>query len=213
MRRPLFVLFWWALLLPPVSRGNPYGYYLILQAGGLVHDNAKIQNEAEQYIENWNKLNFVNATDGDALQNYTAWQGMERAYGDGQGVPGYVPNQTAANSTAVQQGIDRYAQSLPFTPAGVFLKDYLQRQQQRDRMILAYSARLRALAIADGQPSLTLEQCAQAANALRNLGYDNRLLVINEAAESDSIKLLNRDQQLKMREYRRQREDADSAWK
>ena len=211
LRRALLALL--VVLSPLIFRGNPYGYYLIIQAGGMVHDVAKVENEARQYLQNWNKLNFINATGGNARQNYTAWQGMEMAYGDGAGVPGYVPNQLAADPPAVQQGIDQYAKNLPNTPEGAFLHDYLLRQQLRDRMILAYSARLRSLATAASQASPTLEQCATVGNALANLGYDNRLLAINEAAESDSVKTLNWDQQLKMREYRRQREDADSAWK
>jgi hypothetical protein len=193
-------------------RADVYGYYLIEQAGGMIQDVPKTMVEAQKYVQDENKLNFINASRGDAQQNYIAWQGMEETYGDGSGVPGYVPNQLAANPQ-VQLGIAAYAKNLPNTPEGANLKNYLQRQQTRDQMLLAYSARLRAQATAANQPSLTLVQCASISNSLANIGYDNRIQAINEAAESDSLKAQERDRQLRLREYQQQREDADSAWK
>jgi hypothetical protein len=206
---PFFVVFSIATV---ILKANPYGYYLIEQAGGMVQDVPKTMVEAQKYVQDENKLNFMNASKGDAQQSYIALQGMEKTYGDGSGVPGYVPKQLAADPQ-VQLGINSYAQNLPNTPEGANLKNYLQRQQARDQMLLAYSARLRAQATAANQPSLTLVQCASISNSLANFGYDNRIQAINEAAESDSLKAHERDQQLQLREYQQQRDDADSAWK
>jgi hypothetical protein len=136
---------------------------------------------------------------------------MEKTIGDGSGVPAYIPNQIAA-SAKMQQEIAGYAEDLPHTPEGACLQNYLQRQRQRDQVIQAYSARLRAQAQAAGQSLLTLEQCAALGNSLAGLGYDNRLLQINEKAESNSVKGIERDARLKMREYRLFRQESDAVW-
>jgi len=198
-------------ILPGSSRANWWDYYVIIQAGGQVQDVSRIENEAGQYVQNLNKLNLINSSVGSAREKFVAWQAMEKTIGDGSGVPAYVPNQVAA-SAKMQQEISRYAENLPQTPEGDRLRDYLQRQRQRDQVIQAYSARLRAQARAAGQSSLTLERCAALGNSLANLGYDNRLLQINEAAESNSMKSMEREGQLKMREYRLFRQESDATW-
>jgi len=199
------------VVLSGSARGNLWDYYIIIQAGGQVQDVSCIENEAQQYVENLNKLNLVSSANSSAEQKFVAWQAMEKTVGDGSGVPACVPNQLAA-SPEIRQEIDRYAASLPSTPEGACLQGYLQRQQQRDQMIQAYSARLRTQALATGQPSLTLGQCAAVGNSLANLGYDNRLLQINEAAETDSIRSMMREDQLEMREYRLSCQESDGAW-
>jgi hypothetical protein len=199
------------VILPGPSWANWWDYYVIIQAGGQVQDVSRIENEAGQYVQNLNKLNLINSSVGSAREKFVAWQAMEKTIGDGSGVPAYVPNQVAA-SAKMQQEISLYAENLPQTPEGGRLRDYLQRQRQRDQVIQAYSARLRAQARATGQSSLTLEQCAALGNSLANLGCDNRLLQINEAAESNSMKSMEREGQLKMREYRLFRQESDAAW-
>jgi hypothetical protein len=199
------------VILPGSSRANWWDYYVIIQAGGQVQDVSRIENEAGQYVQNLNKLNLVASAVGGAREKFVAWQAMERTIGDGSGVPAYTPNQLAA-SLKMQQEIARYAEDLPHTPEGACLQGYLQRQRQRDQVIQAYSARLRAQAQATGQSSLTLEQCAATGNSLADLGYDNRLLHINEEAEANSVKSIERDAQLKMREYRLSRQESDAAW-
>jgi hypothetical protein len=199
------------VILPGASRANWWGYYVIIQAGGQVQDVSRLENEAQQYLQDLNKLNLVASAIGSARQKFVAWQAMEKTIGDGSGVPAYIPNQIAASSK-MQEEIARYAENLPQTPEGVYLQDYLQRQRQRDQVIQAYSARLRAQAQAAGQSSLTLEQCAALGNSLADLGYDNRLLQINEEAEANSVKSIERDDQLKMREYRLSRQEADAIW-
>jgi hypothetical protein len=199
------------IVLPGASRANWWDYYVIIQAGGQVQDVSRIENETRQYVQNVNKLNLVASATGSAREKFVAWQAMEKTIGDGSGVPAYIPNQIAA-SPAMQQEIARYAEDLPHTPEGACLQDYLQRQRQRDQVIQAYSARLRAQAQAAGQSSLTLEQCATTGNSLANLGYDNRLLHISEEAEANSVKGIERDAQLKMREYRLLREESDAIW-
>jgi hypothetical protein len=199
------------VVLPGASRANWWDYYVIIQAGGQVQDVSRIEDEARQYVQNVNKLNLVASATGSAREKFVAWQAMEKTIGDGSGVPAYIPNQIAA-APAMQQEIARYAEDLPHTPEGACLQGYLQRQRQRDQVIQAYSARLRAQAQAAGQSSLTLEQCAAMRNSLANLGYDNRLLHINEAAEAKSVKGIERDAQLKMREYRLLRQESDATW-
>jgi hypothetical protein len=49
-------------------------------------------------------------------------------------------------------------------------------------------------------------------DSLANIGYDNRLLQINEEAEAYSVKSIERDDLLKMREYRLSRQESDAAW-
>ena len=193
------------------SRGNLWDYYVIIEAGGQVQDLSRIENEARQYVQNLNKLNLINSTVGSAREKFVAWQAMEKTMGDGSGVPAYIPNQIAA-SPEIQQEIAQYAENLPQTQEGAYLQDYLQRQQQRDQMIQAYSARLRAQASAAGQSSLTLEQCAALGHSLADLGYDNRLLQINEEAEANSVKSIERDDQLQMREYHLSRQESDATW-
>jgi hypothetical protein len=197
--------------LPGSSRANWWDYYVIIQAGGQVQDVSRIENEAGQYVQNLNKLNLTASAAGSAREKFVAWQAMEKTIGDGSGVPAYIPSQIAASSK-MQQEIACYADDLPHTPEGAGLQDYLQRQRRRDQVIQAYSARLRAQAQAAGKPSLTLEQCAALDNSLANLGYDNRLLHINEEAESNSVKSVEREAQLKMREYRLLRQESDAAW-
>jgi hypothetical protein len=199
------------VILSGAARGNLWDYYIIIQAGGKVQDVSRIENETQQYVQNLNKLNLTSSANSSAEQKFVAWQAMEKTFGDGRGVPACVPNQIAA-SPEIRQEIDRYVASLPSTPEGACLQGYLQRQQQRDQVIQAYSARLRAQALATGQSSLTLGQCAAVGNSLANLGYDNRLLQINEAAETDSIRSMMREDQLKMREYRLSRQESDAAW-
>ena len=199
------------VILPGSSRANGWDYYVIIQAGGQVQDVSRIENEARQYVQNVNKLNLVASATGSAREKFVAWQAMEKTIGDGSGVPAYIPNQIAA-SPAMQQEIARYAEDLPHTPEGACLQGYLQRQRQRDQVIQAYSARLRAQAQAAGQSSLTLEQCAATGNSLANLGYDNRLLQINEEAEANSVEGMERDDLLKMREYRLFRQESDATW-
>jgi hypothetical protein len=199
------------VILPGASRANWWGYYAIIQAGGQVQDVSRIENGAQQYVQNLNKLNLMNSALGSAREKFMAWQAMEKTIGDGSGVPAYLPDQVAA-SAKMQQEIACYADDLPHTPEGACLQAYLQRQCQRDQVIQAYSARLRARARAAGQSSLTLEQCAATGNSLADLGYDNRLLQINEEAEADSVKGIERDAQLKMREYRLFRQESDAAW-
>jgi hypothetical protein len=199
------------IILPGSSRANWWDYYVIIQAGGQVQDVSRIEDEARQYVQNLNKLNLIASATGSAREKFVAWQAMEKTIGDGSGVPAYIPSQIAA-SPAMQQEIARYAEDLPHTPEGACLQDYLQRQRQRDQVIQAYSARLRAQAQAAGQSSLTLEQCAVTGNSLANLGCDNRLLHINEEAESNSVKGIERDAQLKMREYRLLRQESDAIW-
>jgi hypothetical protein len=199
------------VVLPGVSRANWWDYYVIIQAGGQVQDVSRIENDARQYVQNVNKLNLVASAAGSAREKFVAWQAMEKTIGDGSGVPAYIPSQIA-DSPAMQQEIARYAEDLPHTPEGACLQGYLQRQRQRDQVIQAYSARLRAQAQAAGQSSLTLEQCAATGNSLANLGYDNRLLHINEEAESNSVKGIERDAQLKMREYRLLHQESDAIW-
>jgi hypothetical protein len=204
----------WATLLvnlPGSSRANWWGYYAIIQAGGQVQDIARIENEAWQYVQNLNKLNLVASATGSAREKFVAWQAMEQTIGDGRGVPVYVPSQIAASSK-MQQEIACYAENLPHTPEGAWLHDYLNRQRRRDQAIRAYSARLRAQAQAAGRSSLTLEQCAALGRSLANLGYDNRLLQINAEAEAGSVKGIEREAQLKMREYRLFRQESDAAW-
>ena len=201
------LLFVW----PFSSRGNLWDYYAIIAAGGQVQDISRMENEARQYVQNLNKLNLMNSAIGSAREKFVAWQAMEKTIGDGSGVPACIPNQIAA-SPKTQREIARYAENLPDTPEGAYLHGYLQRQRQRDRMIQAYSARLRIQARAAGQSSLTLEQCAALGNSLADLGYDNRLLQINEEAEANSVKSIERDDQLKMREYRLSRQESDAAW-
>jgi len=198
-------------ILPGSSHANWWDYYVIIQAGGQVQDISRIENDARQYVQNLNKLNLIASAIGSARDKFVAWQAMEKTIGDGNGVPAYIPNQIAA-SAKMQQEIACYAEDLPHTPEGAGLQDYLQRQRQRDQVIQAYSARLRAQAQAAGQSSLTLEQCAALGNSLANLGYDNRLLHINEEAESNSVKSIERDDQLKMREYRLFRQESDATW-
>ena len=198
-------------ILPGSSRANAWDYFAIIQAGGQVQDVSRIENEAGQYVQNLNKLNLVASAIGSARQKFVAWQAMEKTIGDGSGVPAFIPNQIPA-STEMQREIARYAEDLPHTPAGACLQDYLQRQRQRDQVIQAYSARLRAQAQAAGQSSLTLEQCAAVRNSLAGLGCDNRLLQINEEAEANSVKGIERDDQLKMREYRMLRQESDAIW-
>jgi hypothetical protein len=198
-------------LLPHSSRANWWDYYVIIQAGGQVQDVSRIENEARQYVQNLNKLNLMNSAIGSAREKFVAWQAMEKTIGDGSGVPAYIPGQVAASSK-MQQEINCYAENLPHTPESAYLQDYLQRQRQRDQVLQAYSARLRAQAQVAGQSSLNLEQCAALGNSLANLGYDNRLLHINEEAEANSVKSLERDDQLKMREYRLSRQESDAAW-
>jgi hypothetical protein len=199
------------VILPGSSRANWWDYYVIIQAGGQVQDVSRIENETRQYVQNLNKLNLVVSAIGSAREKFVAWQAMEKTIGDGSGVPAYIPSQIAASSK-MQQEIACYADDLPHTPEGAGLQDYLQRQRRRDQVIQAYSARLRAQAQAAGKPSLTLEQCAALDNSLANLGYDNRLLHINEEAESNSVKSVEREAQLKMREYRLLRQESDAAW-
>jgi hypothetical protein len=199
------------VILPGAARANLWDYYVIIQAGGQVQDVSRIENEAGQYVQNLNKLNLVASAIGSAREKFVAWQAMEKTIGDGSGVPAYIPNQIAA-STKIQQEIARYAEDLPHTPEGVYLQDYLQRQRRRDQVVQAYSARLRAQAQAAGQSSLTLEQCAALRNSLADLGCDNRLLQINEEAEANSVKSVERDDQLKKREYRLFRQESDAAW-
>jgi hypothetical protein len=199
------------VILPGPSRANWWDYYVIIQAGGQVQDVSRIENDARQYVQNLNKLNLVNSAIGSARERLVAWQAMEKTVGDGSGVPAYIPDQVAA-SPKMQQEIACYAENLPHTPEGAYLQDYLKRQRQRDQAIQAYSARLRAQAQVAGQSSLNLEQCAALGNSLANLGYDNRLLHINEEAEANSVKSLERDDQLKMREYRLSRQESDAAW-
>jgi hypothetical protein len=199
------------VILPGSSRANWWDYYVIIQAGGQVQDVSRMENEARQYVQDLNKLNLVASTIGSAREKFVAWQAMEKTIGDGSGVPVYIPSQIAASSK-MQQEIDRYAQNLPDTPEGAYLQDYLRRQRQRDQVIQAYSARLRVQAQTAGQSSLTLEQCAALGNALADLGYDNRLLQINEEAEANSVKGIERDDQLKMREYRLLRQESDATW-
>jgi hypothetical protein len=199
------------VVLPGSSRANWWDYYVIIQAGGQVQDVSRIANEAQQYVQDLNKLNLVAAAIGSARKKFVAWQAMEKTIGDGSGVPAYIPSQIAASSK-MQQEIDRYAENLPGTPEGAYLQDYLQRQRQRDQVIQAYSVRLRAQAQAASRSSLTLEQCAALGNSLADLGYDNRLLQINEEAEANSVKGIERDDQLKMREYRLLRQESDATW-
>jgi hypothetical protein len=199
------------VLLPGSSCANWWDYYVIIQAGGQVQDVSRIENEARQYVQNLNKLNLVASAVGSAREKFVAWQAMEKTIGDGSSVPAYIPGQIAASSK-MRQEIDRYAENLPDTPEGACLRNYLKRQRQHDQVIQAYSARLRAQAQAAGQSSLTLEQCAALGNSLADLGYDNRLLQINEEAEANSVKGIERDAQLKMREYRRSRQESDAAW-
>jgi hypothetical protein len=199
------------VILPGSARANLWDYYVIIQAGGQVQDVSRIENEAGQYVQNLNKLNLVASATGSAREKFVAWQAMEKTIGDGSGVPAYIPSQIAA-STEIQQEITRYADDLPHTPEGAYLQDYLQRQRRRDQVIQAYSARLRAEAQAAGQSSLTLEQCAALRNSLADLGCDNRLLQINEEAEASSVKSIERDDQLKMREYRSFRQESDATW-
>jgi hypothetical protein len=199
------------VILPDSSRANWWDYYVIIQAGGQVQDVSRIENEARQYVQNWNKLNLVASAIGSAREKFVAWQAMEKTIGDGSGVPAYIPGQLAASSK-MQQEIDRYAGNLPDTPEGAGLRNYLKRQRQRDQVIQAYSARLRAQAQAAGRTSLTLGQCAALGNSLADLGYDNRLLQINAEAEANSVKGLEWDAQLKMREYRRLRQESDATW-
>ena len=196
---------------PGASRANGWDYYVIIQAGGQVQDVSRIENEARQYVQNLNKLNLVASAAGSAREKFVAWQAMEKTIGDGSGVPAYIPNQIAA-SPAMQQEITSYAEDLPHTPEGACLQGYLQRQRRRGQVIQAYSARLRAQAQAAGQSSPTLEQCAATGNFLANLGYDNRLLQINEEAEANSVKSIERDDQLEMREYRLLRQESDATW-
>jgi hypothetical protein len=184
---------------------------VIIQAGGQVQDVSRIENEAEQYVQNLNKLNLVASAIGSAREKFVAWQAMEKTIGDGSGVPAYIPNQIAASSR-MQQEIACYAEDLPHTPEGACLQDYLQRQRQRDQVIQAYSARLRGQAQAAGRSSLNLEQCAALGNSLDNIGYDNRLLHINEEAEANFVRSIERDAQLKMREYRLLRQESNAAW-
>jgi hypothetical protein len=198
-------------ILPGSSRADWWDYYVIIQAGGQVQDVSRIENEAGQYVQNLNKLNLVASAIDSAREKFVAWQSMEKTIGDGSGVPAYIPNQIAA-SAKMQEEIARYAENLPHTPEGACLQDYLQRQRQRDQVIQAYSARLRAQAQAAGQTSLTLEQCAALRNSLAGLGCDNRLLQINEEAEANSVKSVERDDQLKMREYRLFRQESDATW-
>jgi hypothetical protein len=176
-----------------------------------VQDVSRIENEAGQYVQNLNKLNLVASAIGSAREKFVAWQAMEKTIGDGSGVPACIPSQIAA-SAKMQQEIARCAEDLPHTPEGSCLQDFLQRQRQRDQVIQAYSARLRAQAQAAGQSSLTLEQCAALRNSLAGLGCDNRLLQINEEAEANSVKGIERDDQLKMREYRLFRQESDATW-
>jgi len=199
------------VILPGSSRANWWDYYIIIQAGGQVQDISHVENEAEQYVQNLNKLNLVASTIGSAREKFVAWQAMEKTIGDGSGVPAYIPSQIAASSK-MRQEIACYAEDLPHTPEGGCLQGYLQRQRQRDQVIQAYSARLRAQAQAAGQSSLTLEQCAATGNSLADLGYDNRLLQINEEAEANSVKSIEREDQLKMREYRLFRQESDATW-
>jgi hypothetical protein len=199
------------VILPGSSRANGWDYYVIIQAGGQVQDISRIENEAGQYVQNLNKLNLVASAIGSAREKFVAWQAMEKTIGDGSGVPACIPNQIAA-STKMQLEIARYAEDLPHTPEGACLQNYLQRQRQRDQVIQAYSARLRAQARAAGQSSLTLEQCAALNNSLAGLACDNRLLQITEEAEAGSVKGMERDDQLKMREYRLFRQESDAAW-
>jgi hypothetical protein len=199
------------VILPGSSRANWWDYYVIIQAGGQVQDVSRIENETRQYVQNLNKLNLVVSAIGSAREKFVAWQAMEKTIGDGSGVPAYIPSQIAA-SPVMQQEIARYAENLPHTPEGACLQDYLRRQCQRDQVIQAYSARLRVQAQAAGQSSLTLEQCAAMGNSLANLGYDNRLLHINEEAEANSVKGIERDAQLKMREYRLLSQESDAIW-
>jgi hypothetical protein len=199
------------VILPGSSRGNLWDYYAIIAAGGQVQDLSRIENEARQYVQNLNKLNLVNSAIGSAREKFVAWQAMEKTIGGGSGVPAYIPNQIAA-SPKIQLEVARYAENLPHTPEGAYLQDYLQRQCQRDQVIQAYSTRLRAQAQAAGQSSLTLKQCAALGNSLANLGCDNRLLQINEEAEADSVKSIERDAQSKMREYRLSRQESDASW-
>jgi hypothetical protein len=199
------------IVLPRSSRGNLWDYYVIIEAGGQVHDLSRTENEARQYVQTLNKLNLINSAIGSAREKFVAWQAMEKTIGDGSGVPAYLPNQIAT-SPEIQRDIAQYAESLPRTPEGAYLQDYLQRQQRRDQMVQAYSARLRAQALAAGQSTLTLRQCAALANSLADLGYDNRLLQINEAAEADSVKGIEWEDELKMREYRLLRQESDATW-
>jgi hypothetical protein len=199
------------VILPGSSRANWWDYYVIIQAGGQVQDVSRLENEAGQYVQNLNKLNLVASAIGSAREKFVAWQAMEKTIGDGSGVPACIPNQIAA-STKMQQEIACYAKDLPHTPEGACLQDFLQRQRQRDQVIQAYSARLRAQARAAGQSSLTLEQCAALRNSLAGLGCDNRLLQVNEEAEANSVKSMERDDQLKMREYRLFRQESDATW-
>ncbi len=193
------------------SRGNLWDYYVIVEAGGQVQDLSRIENEAQQYVQNLNKLNLINSNIRSARKKFVAWQAMEKTVGDGSGMPAYIPRQIAASSQ-IQREIAEYEKKLPPTQEAAYLQAYLQRQQQRDRMIQAYSARLRAQAQAAGQSTLTLQQCAVLGNSLANFGYDNRLLQINEEGEANAVKSIEREDQLRMREYRLFRQESDATW-
>jgi hypothetical protein len=197
---------------PCPLRGNLWDYYAIIQAGGMVQDVSRIENEAQDYLRNLNKLNFVTSSVMSARQKFIAWQSLEKTFGDGSGVPAYVPRRST-DSPDIRREIARYAENLPRTPIGASLRDYLRRQQKRDQVILAYSARLRAAAQAAGRSSLPLDACAALGNSLRGFGYDNRLLQINEEAEADLAQGVERDAQLKVRESRLFRQEADAPWR
>src|SRR5580704_2194 len=81
------------IVLPSSSHGNLWDYYVIIEAGGQVQDLSRIENEARQYVQTLNKLNLINSAIGSAREKFVAWQAMEKAIGDGSGVPAYIPNQ------------------------------------------------------------------------------------------------------------------------
>src|ERR1017187_1621221 len=91
------------VILPGPLRANWWDYYVIIQAGGQVQDVSRMENEAQQYVQNLNKLNLVASAIGSARKKFVAWQAMEKTIGDGSGVPAYIPSQIAASSKMQQE--------------------------------------------------------------------------------------------------------------
>ncbi len=195
------------------AHAQPWGYLLILSAGGQVVDPLRVGGLGELYAENVNKLNLMDTLNGNARESFIQWQAFEQTMGHDDALAPYFPAGQPAYSPEMAAAIASYAKALPQTVQAGYLRDYLLRQQERDQLLPAYQAKLQSRAKVASKRGLTLEELGAFQNELEEMKQDNRLVEIAAAAETNSLRALQREQQLSLRKYRLMQREVDTAAK
>src|SRR5258708_12647006 len=110
------------------AHAQPWGYLLILSAGGQVVDPLRVGGLGELYAENVNKLNLMDTLNGNARESFIQWQAFEQTMGHDDALAPYFPAGQPAYSPEMAAAIASYPKALPQTVQAPYFRDYPLRQ-------------------------------------------------------------------------------------